>query len=491
MKRFRTSSSLTLQGVQDVRSDPGRTGSVPVRPLPSRPVRSRRGSGAVFLCVILSALVAICFAFIFSSREYRILSQTDALMHLSGDSVLSEYDRDIYDDYHLFLLRGNDRDLSGKLRHYLAYTFDALPSADLSDVSAKTGPFSVMDPQLVREQILDHMKSGGGLSSAGQANDPGISDTGAGRALRHGPTIASLPSRQLPQQDFLTRLGTTASQIQDLEKVFTDGTHRYLLSSYILDTFNSTAQTASEDHFFFREAEYILQGELSDRENRRKTASALRILRLSLNFAYLYTDPKKQEALTAAAEIIAPGPAAAAVQAVLASAWAYAESVNDAELLMKGYRVPLMKDKTSWAISLENLLRQVSLKSLTKDPEDLEEDPGKGRNKGPDALTDLLTQNSGDDTSAGTANGSSASLPVIHPEENKGLDYQQYLRILLFLQDENLMCARILDLIQINMRKNVDGSFLIAACSTGISMDVTVNHRTRKMEKLYQARPSP
>ncbi len=410
---------------------------------------SRRGSSAVFLSVIMSALVAVCFAFIYSTLEYTAASRADALMDLSGDSLLAEYDRDVYEGYHLFLLRSDDRELSRKLRGYLGYTFNQEPSVSLTDVRASGAAFTLADPAPIRQQIQDFMQSGGALlmrQAAGSEDGassgaPVISDTDAGRALRHGPTIASLPSRQLPEQDFLTRIQAAGERLSDLDSAFTDGTQRYLLASYVLGMFNSTTRTADGDHFFYREVEYILSGKLTDRENRKKTASEIRALRLAPNIAFLYSDPEKSEALAAAAQILVPGAGAVAAQAALASAWAYAESVNDANLLMKGYRVPLTKDEESWAISLENI----------------------------------------DSRDTGSR--------VVHPRRDKGLTYEQYLRILLFLQDEDMTCARILDLIQINMRKNVDGRFLIGECCSGVAAQAEVNGRSHRCEKLYQALP--
>ncbi|MBQ5742753.1 MAG: hypothetical protein IIV79_01005, partial [Clostridia bacterium] len=40
---------------------------------------------------------------------------------------------------------------------------------------------------------------------------------------------------------------------------------------------------------------------------------------------------------------------------------------------------------------------------------------------------------------------------VILPDRDAGLTYSQYLRILLFLEDEDMITARIMDLIQINI----------------------------------------
>ena len=441
-------------------------------------IRSRRGSSSVFLCMILSALVSICFAFIYSTMEYSLASRADALMRLSGDSLLSEYDLDILGEYGLFLLRGDDRQLSSKLRHYLGYPLDQEPDARTSEVRASGASFTVSDPSVLRSQILSFMKDGGALKlrleadadgsegsaggsgeagGTGEAGRPNGSDSSdrpeggassqdphaqAGRSLRHGPTIASLPSRQLPEQSLLEKaeaLGGRLTAAADVASIFSDGTDQYLLTDYVLGTFNSALSRSHPEHFFLRETEYVLCGALTDRENLQKTERALRTLRLPSNLAHIYSDAAKRDALAAAAELIAPGPGGTAIQAVLATAWAYAESVNDARLLLQGARVPLVKDEASWATDLEHVL----------------EDTGDGDG-------------------------------VLRPDVIKGLTYGQYLRILFFAEDPDLMTARILDLIQINMRKNVDGHFLIGECCTGITMDAVINGRRFSYEKLYE-----
>ena len=417
-------------------------------------IRSRRGSSSVFLCMILSALVSICFAFIYSTMEYSLASRADALMRLSGDSLLSEYDLDILGEYGLFLLRGDDRQLSSKLRHYLGYTLDQEPDARTSEVRASGASFTVSDPSVLRSQILSFMKDGGALKlrleadAAGGEDDSGSGASSqdphaqAGRSLRHGPTIASLPSRQLPEQSLLEKaeaLGGRLTAATDVASIFSDGTDQYLLTDYVLGTFNSALSRSHPEHFFLRETEYVLCGALTDRENLQKTERALRTLRLPSNLAHIYSDAAKRDALAAAAEVIAPGPGGAAVQAVLATAWAYAESVNDARLLLQGARVPLIKDEASWATDLEHVL----------------EDAGDGDG-------------------------------VLRPDVIKGLTYEQYLRILFFAEDPDLMTARILDLIQINRRKNMDGHFLIGECCTGITMDAVINGRRFSYEKLYE-----
>ncbi|MBR3786867.1 MAG: hypothetical protein IKM63_02925 [Firmicutes bacterium] len=106
------------------------------------------------------------------------------------------------------------------------------------------------------------------------------------------------------------------------------------------------------------------------------------------------------------------------------------------ELLKKGIKVPMLKDSSTWAIDLDSAIEGVF---------------------------------------GGT----------VLPTKEKGYDYGQYLQILLFFQDENIKIARIMDLIQINMRKSYDKDFLINEYATGISVRVKVNGKMYSYEKQY------
>ena len=76
-------------------------------------------------------------------------------------------------------------------------------------------------------------------------------------------------------------------------------------------------------------------------------------------------------------------------------------------------------------------------------------------------------------------------MPLIRPAVDKGLNYEQYLRILLFMKEDPQTVMRILDLIQINMRKDHDGTFLICEQCLGLSMEIKVNGRTFNYDKTY------
>lgn len=405
-------------------------------------VHSRRGSSAVFLSCILAALMMLTLALIYSVREETVSSRVDGILDLAGDSVMSEYHCELQKEYGLFLLKGTDQELTRMLRHYLDFSLAGMKNVKIETLHVSGSRFSVLDMDLIREQIVAYMK----YAKAQQLTERAAEDathekksnkTGTGHTLRHEPTKLSLPSAELPKSNLITLAGSISEKAGDVKKAFQAGTEEYLLNSYILERFNSRANQHREDHFFCNEAEYILAGKFSDEQNETYFERALKALREPLNLAHIYADPEKRAETIAAAELMTPGAAAAATQLALAAAWAYAESVNDVELLWQGYQVPLMKDASSWALDLDRVIEGVT---------------------------------------GGT----------VHPKKIHGYDYQQYLQIFLFFQDDNIKLARILDLIQINMRKNCDADFLIQEYAAGIEVDAKINHRIYRYEKTFE-----
>ncbi len=227
-----------------------------------------------------------------------------------------------------------------------------------------------------------------------------------------------------------------ADNIKEADKAFVKGTEQYLINRYVTDMFNSRISAVSTEHFFRNEVEYILGGELSDRKNEKRVEMALKAMRFPLNLAHIYGDAEKRAQTLAMAEILTPGAAAPATQAVLASTWAYAEADNDVELLWQGHKVPLVKDSSTWAMDLDS------------------------------AVEGLM---------GGTA------MPAVE----KGYDYSQYLQVLLFFKDENVKISRILDLIQINTRMSLDGDFLMNEHWMGLAIQVRINGVDYGYEKKY------
>lgn len=401
-------------------------------------MNSKKGSSSVFLMVILGALVSIALLLIYSVRDYSAASRADGVINLAGDSLMSEFDYYVQKEYGLFILRGSDSQLTRKLRSYVGYSLNDMEDVKVEDVNVSGSRFSVVNKDLIEEQIIEHMKIAEveGLLKAAVGGDKKEENMMEERSLRHGPTVVSLPSGMVPGKKLTTLAAEIAESVTDAEEAFREGTEKYLMNCYIMMYFNNRTRQNDAEHFFRNEAEYILAGELSDRKNEKRVEIALKAMRFPLNLAHIYSDSEKNAATMAMAQMMTPGAGAAATQAALAATWAYAEADNDVELLMQGNKVPLIKDKTTWAIDLNSAVEGIF---------------------------------------GGT----------VRPAMEKGYDYEKYLQIMLFFQDESIRTARILDLIQINCRKNYNRNFIIQEYSSGVTIEARVNGKRFRYEKQY------
>ena len=174
--------------------------------------------------------------------------------------------------------------------------------------------------------------------------------------------------------------------------------------------------------------EYILEGESSDIENLKAVVNKLLLLRETANVIYLFSDGAKMaeaEALAVAitAEIPVPG-IEQLVKISLIFAWAYAESVYDVRTLLKGGKIPLVKNAGTWHYSLSGML------SFGKDED--------------------------------------GEIPDI-----EGIDYEGYLRIFLALENTEQKTLRAMDVIEMDIRKCPGNTyFRLDTCVDYIEADI-------------------
>lgn len=157
------------------------------------------------------------------------------------------------------------------------------------------------------------------------------------------------------------------------------------------------------------ELEYILCGKAGDRENLEKTVRRLTAIRFAVNYAYLLTDVGKQSEARATAAVMSAlilnPQLAEPLGQILLLIWAFGESIMDLRSLLKGGKVPLIKTSESWQLPLSGLLRMGTA-----------EDPGDGMNL------------------------------------ESGMDYETYLRVLLFAGNQDQTTMRCMDLVEQNLR---------------------------------------
>lgn len=190
--------------------------------------------------------------------------------------------------------------------------------------------------------------------------------------------------------------------------------------------------------------EYFLVGKDSDLENLKGVANRLLLTREAANLLYLFTNsPKRAQissmAVTIAAAIGVP-PAAPIIEGILMTVWAFGESVIDVRALLRGEKVPLVKDSSSWQLALENLAD----------------------------LPELLNGESGGNS--------------------HGLDYKEHLRILLMLKSSEEKLARAMDIVEMTMQgKSGRENFHLDSClySLEVNMQMQVLTNTYNIQRSY------
>lgn len=176
------------------------------------------------------------------------------------------------------------------------------------------------------------------------------------------------------------------------------------------------------------ELEYLLAGKELDEENLTQVIEQLLAVREGLNFIYLLGDSEKRaEAKTLAMAVVGGTgllPLVSITAFLILGVWAFGESIADVRILLQGGKVPLVKGRGDWQLSLEGLLdfaRQGTLGTL--------EDKG------------------------------------------KGLTYEQYLTIFLLPVPGTRLLYRMMDMMEMNLSQQQPG-FRMADCAYRVDMQM-------------------
>lgn len=179
---------------------------------------------------------------------------------------------------------------------------------------------------------------------------------------------------------------------------------------YIMEVFDHAAAAESRvghDRVLDYEVEYILAGNESDSENLKTVLWKLLAFRCVMNLSHILMSGEKglqagQTAALLSTALLIPQ-FTEVVAFLLKCAWAFAESLSDCRTLLKGGKVPLMKDDTTWYLTWEQMLHLDS---------------------------QMLDGNSG----------------------TEGIDYQGYLQIFLLLMKRDTKYRRMTHLMEKNIR---------------------------------------
>ena len=169
------------------------------------------------------------------------------------------------------------------------------------------------------------------------------------------------------------------------------------------------------------EQEYVLGGKSTDEENLKSAAARILAVREGLNLIHILSDSQKREEAHALAAAITGVTGTAPLTGIVAffvmTVWALGESAADVKALLGGERVPLIKTKETWNLDLDGLLALG--------------EQGK--------------------VEAGQENGA-------------GKNYEEYLKMLMFMEPAERLYYRVMDVVQINLSVKQPG-FTMESCA--------------------------
>lgn len=133
-----------------------------------------------------------------------------------------------------------------------------------------------------------------------------------------------------------------------------------LYNAYLTDKYGCFTKK-KQDSYLVYEIEYILFGKEKDFDNLQSCVERLTAMREAANFIYLNTkDPVKKAEVrgicTAICTFCMVPELSEALTQVTLGLWAYGESLIDVKCLLKGGKVPIIKEKEDWNLSFSAIL---------------------------------------------------------------------------------------------------------------------------------------
>ena len=258
------------------------------------------------------------------------------------------------------------------------------------------------------------------------------------KLLERDILLLVLPEDAVVSEQKVSRKGIPSSHFSTEKSTGKNPAEQLLINEYLFLSFDSyiakhTDRTMPDTRDLSYELEYLLCGETSDRANLKKTAEKLLAVRGAMNFLYLFNTPEKKAQADSLATSVSGGNIAAqfVVSFFILALWAFGEAILDLRCLFAGGNVPFWKNEGSWRTSLEELL---SLSFLDRE---------------------------------GTGDGSRGQS-----------GYEDYMRILFFLQNRQIRNYRMMDVIQWNVRKK-QSDFSIESCLYKMQIKARVRQKHR------------
>lgn len=397
---------------------------------------NKRGSFSIYACLFLMVLMASAGLFLGAAKKSAVMGTGRAAASLWSQSILAEYDQNLQSRYHIFGYYGYPAMVMEKLTFYGEETFGEKESVECSILSCSLYEHSLRNVDTFEGQIINAGKIA--VTDAFHQPAKSIKSVTHHQIPAHEVLFSDLPSEGSKTGLSMSSLLQNYQGNSSLKSLAKKGTDTWFQLSYVFSHFKDLQNKRDLGKTYLQsEVEYIIAGKQTDADNEKAVKRRIIALREPVNLAYLERNGEKKAAVYAAAELLTPGAAAVTAQSILV-AWAYAESVNDYNLLIRGHSVSKTKTDKSWATDLESVLEA--------DGED----------------------------------------GCIYTGVESGDTYEEYLRLLLVTMNGSTRLLRMMDVIQINMRYCYYDTFLLEDYYGGVSFTYSVNGETCHVDESYE-----
>ena len=421
------------------------------------------------LAIIFTGFAMCIAGAIGVSRRLVVSSECETFGRLWSKAILSEYDIHLLDDYSIMAYFGNDEEVTAKLDAYLKYSTQGRMGAYVKGANADLTGYELGDAANFRHALK--------LGFAGNAASEIINGTGRtyrnpdkeegtdeeGRVICNPVVIDTLPSHGTGGSvsgEELTEKAKSVGDEEGLLGMMSGAGSEVLLLEKCFN--NHVTKSDDKNHLLVNEWEYVIKGSTDDEENYRAIRKRLFVARNALNLAALYKDPAKAEMVVTVAEAITPGPLGAATQLLIAEAWAALETEEDLKDLYNDRRVPVLKTPEQWKTDISSVLGSDRV-----------------RDKLDDESRELLEEKQDE------LSGLSGTINTV-TQFKYGLNYDEYLMIMIAALNDNIRLLRIMDLIQINMKYRYYADFNMLEYYTGVRFTIEANGKSHEFEDSYK-----
>lgn len=421
------------------------------------------------LAIIFTGFAMCIAGAIGVSRRLVVSSECETFGRLWSKAILSEYDVHLLDDYSIMAYFGNDEEVTAKLDAYLKYSTQGRMGAYVKGANADLTGYELGDAANFRHALklgfagnaASEIINGTGRTYRNPDKEEGTDEEGC--VICNPVVIDTLPSHGTGGSvsgEELTEKAKSVGDEEGLLGMMSGAGSEVLLLEKCFD--NHVTKSDDKNHLLVNEWEYVIRGSTDDEENYRAIRKRLFVARNALNLAALYKDPAKAEMVVTVAEAITPGPLGAATQLLIAEAWAALETEEDLEDLYNDRRVPVLKTPEQWKTDISSVLGSDRV-----------------RDKLDDESRELLEEKQDE------LSGLSGTINTV-TQFKYGLNYDEYLMIMIAALNDNIRLLRIMDLIQINMKYRYYADFNMLEYYTGVRFTIEANGKSHEFEDSYK-----